>query len=92
VINALNTATGKALEDPVLRENFVTATLEAVGASIQRFRLISVIGGEADIGRTSPHEESGPLLPSVSLNFWTAIWPAKPVSAASPCCNGIACG
>jgi tripartite-type tricarboxylate transporter receptor subunit TctC len=31
VITALNTVTGKALEDPVLRENFVTATLEAVG-------------------------------------------------------------
>jgi tripartite-type tricarboxylate transporter receptor subunit TctC len=31
VINALNTATGKALDDPVLRENFTNATLETVG-------------------------------------------------------------
>lgn len=31
VINALNTATGKALDDPVLRENFTNAALETVG-------------------------------------------------------------
>jgi tripartite-type tricarboxylate transporter receptor subunit TctC len=60
VINALNTATGKALEDPVLRENFVTATLEAVGGppeelgKIARFdsdkyaRLVKELGITAD--------------------------------------------
>ena len=31
VINALNTATGNALDDPVLRKNFTNATLETVG-------------------------------------------------------------
>jgi tripartite-type tricarboxylate transporter receptor subunit TctC len=31
VINKLNMATGKALDDPVLRENFTNATLETVG-------------------------------------------------------------
>jgi tripartite-type tricarboxylate transporter receptor subunit TctC len=33
VINALNNATGKALEDSVLRENFTNATLETVGGT-----------------------------------------------------------
>jgi hypothetical protein len=44
VINALNTATGKALDDPVLRENFTDATLETVGGSFQD--AIDIVGGD----------------------------------------------
>jgi tripartite-type tricarboxylate transporter receptor subunit TctC len=60
VINALNAATGKALDDKVLRENYVNATLETVGGPpeelgrIARFdsdkyaRLVKELGIAAD--------------------------------------------